>query len=105
MHTLKETLLSAARQAAARNRQDEAPYDEETKYVRKRFKDPKWTLDRGAGYYQQERLKRKLPSLLTTGRWGHEPLCLQRSITWERRPRRSPRARDPDLLNASRREP
>lgn len=38
--------------------------------IRKRILEPEWTLDRGAGYYDKERLKRKLPCLVETGRCG-----------------------------------
>ena len=42
--------------------------DDEGAALRRRFKDPKWTIDRGAGYYMEEREKKKLPSLVQTGR-------------------------------------
>ncbi len=31
--------------------------------------DPRWTLDRGAGYYATERVKKKLPCLVQTGKY------------------------------------
>lgn len=42
---------------------------EEQRYVIRRIKDnPMWTLDRGTGFYQQERLNKKKASLLGSGR-------------------------------------
>lgn len=45
---------------------------EEQHYVMRRIRDnPMWTLDRGTGFYQQERLNKKKASLLGSGRWVH----------------------------------
>ncbi len=41
---------------------------EETEAIRKRQQQRTWTLDRGAGYYQQERIKSRRPYLVETGR-------------------------------------
>ena len=42
---------------------------EEQRYVTRRIRDnPMWTLDRGTGFYQQERLSKKKASLLGSGR-------------------------------------
>ncbi|GFH10460.1 E set domain-containing protein, partial [Haematococcus lacustris] len=35
---------------------------------RRTVHNPRWTIDRGAGYYANERVKRRLPSLIQTGR-------------------------------------
>ena len=40
----------------------------ERQFLRRRIKDPRWTIDRGAGYFAQERAKRKLSYLVETGR-------------------------------------
>lgn len=63
MNNLRTVLLDGARQ-----QQEAAGDEEEVRAVRRRFKDKKWRLDRGAGYYQEEREKKKMPSLVQTGR-------------------------------------
>lgn len=41
------------------------PEDEEHRYIQRRIRDnPMWTLDRGTGYYVQERISKKKASLL-----------------------------------------
>lgn len=42
---------------------------EEQQVLQRKIRQPLWTLDRGTGYYQQERVKHKKASLLETGRW------------------------------------
>ncbi|MEW5317554.1 MAG: hypothetical protein WDW38_008842 [Sanguina aurantia] len=41
---------------------------EEQQVIKRKIRQPLWTLDRGTGYYQQERVKHKKASLLETGR-------------------------------------
>lgn len=65
MNHLRQVLLDGARQHQEAVDDD----DEEVRAVRRRFKDKKWRLDRGAGYYQEEREKKKMPSLVQTGRY------------------------------------
>lgn len=43
---------------------------EEQQVLQRRIRQPLWSLDRGTGYYQQERVKHKKASLLETGRCG-----------------------------------
>lgn len=41
------------------------PEDDEHRYIQRRIRDnPMWTLDRGTGFYVQERLSKKKASLL-----------------------------------------
>lgn len=42
---------------------------EEQQVLQRRIRQPLWSLDRGTGYYQQERVKHKKASLLETGRF------------------------------------
>jgi hypothetical protein len=45
------------------------PEDEEHRYIQRRIRDnPMWTLDRGTGFYVQERLNKKKASLLGSGK-------------------------------------
>lgn len=45
------------------------PEDEEHLYIQRRIRDnPMWTLDRGTGFYVQERLSKKKASLLGSGK-------------------------------------
>jgi len=43
--------------------------DEEHRYIQRRIRDnPMWTLDRGTGFYVQERISKKKASLLGSGK-------------------------------------
>lgn len=45
------------------------PEDEEHRYIQRRIRDnPMWTLDRGTGFYVQERISKKKASLLGSGK-------------------------------------
>lgn len=50
---------------------------EEQQVLQRRIRQPLWSLDRGTGYYQQERVKHKKASLLETGRFvvGQHMFC------------------------------
>jgi hypothetical protein len=48
----------------------EAIHSEEQRYVQRRIRDnPMWTLDRGTGFYAEERVHKKKASLLGTGKY------------------------------------
>eukprot|EP00201_Polytomella_parva_P019515 CAMPEP_0175043954 /NCGR_PEP_ID=MMETSP0052_2-20121109/3508_1 /TAXON_ID=51329 ORGANISM="Polytomella parva, Strain SAG 63-3" /NCGR_SAMPLE_ID=MMETSP0052_2 /ASSEMBLY_ACC=CAM_ASM_000194 /LENGTH=443 /DNA_ID=CAMNT_0016307139 /DNA_START=88 /DNA_END=1416 /DNA_ORIENTATION=+ len=49
------------------NQKDEED-EEEVKLFKLRWKDPKWSLDRGSGYYEKEREKKLKPSLVESGK-------------------------------------
>lgn len=45
------------------------PEHEEARYIQRRIRDnPMWTLDRGTGFYVQERISKKKASLLGSGK-------------------------------------
>ncbi|PNH11441.1 Inward rectifier potassium channel 2 [Tetrabaena socialis] len=64
MQGLQEWLLSNSR----RQDLEEQEQDEETAAIRRRMRTEKWTLDRGGGYYATERVKKKFPCLVQTGK-------------------------------------
>lgn len=53
---------------------------EEQQVLQRKIRQPLWTLDRGTGYHQQERVKHKKASLLETGRWVRGGCCAQMSV-------------------------
>eukprot|EP00879_Flechtneria_rotunda_P009517 GHRR01009961.1.p1 GENE.GHRR01009961.1~~GHRR01009961.1.p1 ORF type:complete len:908 (+),score=299.94 GHRR01009961.1:108-2726(+) len=58
---------------------------EEQRYISRRIRDnPMWTLDRGTGYHQQERLNKKKASLLGTGRNAGKSQVLYHGVEWTR---------------------
>ncbi|GFH12479.1 uncharacterized protein HaLaN_08182, partial [Haematococcus lacustris] len=50
---------------------------------RRTVHNPRWTIDRGAGYYANERVKRRLPSLIQTGRHAGRSRLKVTGITWQ----------------------
>ena len=62
---LRQTLLASAATSFVNDLPDTA----EMRYVRRRIQaNPLWTVDRGTGFYAEQRQDRKRPSLLAAGR-------------------------------------
>ncbi len=54
--------------ASLHHEDERGEVDEERAMLQRRIQDPKWRLDRGAGYYAQQRERLKLASMVQTGR-------------------------------------
>eukprot|EP00882_Tetradesmus_deserticola_P020660 GHRQ01022322.1.p2 GENE.GHRQ01022322.1~~GHRQ01022322.1.p2 ORF type:complete len:161 (+),score=68.69 GHRQ01022322.1:755-1237(+) len=57
--------------------------NEEQRYVQRRVRDnPMWTLDRGAGFYDQERRTKKKASLLGSGKDAGKSRVVYHGVEW-----------------------